>query len=282
MSVYIIAEIGINHSGSRVSALDLMKAAKRCGADMVKFQRRNVDVVYSPAELAKPRESPWGTTTGHQKRGLELSWEDYDFLWAQARELEIEMFWSCWDIGSLVEIERRYKPRFQKIASAMLAHLDFCEMVSKLKHDHTFISTGMSDYDEIDPVVDMFLHRGRSFTLMHCIGWYPCPDPSVNVRMVETLRQRYPGVPIGYSSHDVGLLPSILAVALGATSVEKHITLDRASYGSDQAASMEPGGFERLVRECRAVESCLGDGVKRVLPEELQSAKKLRYWRANG
>ena len=116
---------------------------------------------------------------------------------------------------------------------------------------------------------------------MHCIGWYPCPDPSVNVRMVETLKHRYPGVPIGYSSHDVGLLPSILAVALGSTAIEKHITLDRASWGSDQAASMEPSGFERLVRECRAVQACLGDGVKKVLPEEVKTASKLRYWRAN-
>jgi N-acetylneuraminate synthase len=275
---FIIAEVGINANGSRALAMDLIRMAHDAGADAVKFQKRTIEIVYSPEELAKPRESPWGDTQGDQKRGLELSWADYDVLWKLAGSLGIEMFWSAWDLPSLQTIMLRYKPRYNKIASTMLTHGLFVEACAALEQVHTFISTGMTEYEDIDRAVELFQQRGRSFTLLHCIGMYPCPDIECNIRMIETFKKRYPGIPIGYSGHETGLLPSLVAVTLGAVAVERHISLNRASYGSDQAASLEMPGLRKLAEYTRLIEPVLGTGVKEVLDKEKEAARKMRYW----
>jgi len=268
---FIIAEIGINHNGNLEIARRLIDAAVHAGCDAVKFQKRTVEVVYTPEELAKPRESPFGTTNGDLKRGLEFGLAQYQEIDRYCRQKGILWFASCWDETSVDFIEQ-FRPPCYKIASASLTD------DSLLRHHRKYgrpiiLSTGMSTLEQVDHAVEVL--GKENLLLMHTNSTYPSKNDELNLRVLQTLARRY-GVPVGYSGHEVGLAPSIGAVALGACAIERHITLDRAMWGSDQAASVEPQGFERLVKDIRAVEKALGDGIKRVFDSELPIMKKLR------
>lgn len=273
---FIIAEIGINHNGDVNIGKQLIDMAKNAGCDAVKFQKRTIDIVYTKEFLASPRQSPWGTTQREQKEGLEFGKEEYDEIDHYCKHLDIGWFASAWDLESQKFLEQ-YDLPYNKIASAMLTYLPLLEMVAN-EGKHTFISTGMSTFDQIDKAVEIFQKAGCPYTLMHCISTYPCADEDCNMRVIRVLKERY-NCSVGYSSHDVGLLPSLVAVVLGAEAIEKHITLDRAMYGSDQAASMEKRGLELVVRECKAVQKVFGDGQRTISPQERQVEKSLRYFR---
>ena len=276
MSVYIIGEVGINHDGSRDKALKLIKMAKDCGADAVKFQKRTVDTVYSAEELEKPRASFWGNTTRHQKEGIELSRPDYDVLFGYAKSLGLDCLASAWDLDSLNFIEE-YEPRYHKIASAMVTNLDFCRAVAVLGR-HTLISTGMCTEGDIDNVVEIFLEEECEFTLMHCVSLYPTPPQFCNLNAIKTLADNY-ACPVGYSDHTASVWVAPIAVALGASVIECHITLDRMDVGSDHSTSLERGGLERVVQWSRATaDHILGDGKLGMQPGEEITAEKLRYF----
>jgi len=270
---FITAEIGINHNGSVDIAKKLIDGAIFAGADAVKFQKRTVEEVYSKEELDKPRESPWGTTNRDQKLGLEFDKKEYDKIDKYCKEKGIKWFASAWDTDSQIFL-RQYNLKYNKIASAMLTHKELLEMVAEEKK-YTFISTGMSTLKEIEKVFRIFKDAACPFELMHCNATYPMKDKDANLRMIPLLRKKFK-CRVGYSGHEVGLIAACAAVALGATSVERHITLDRAMYGSDQAASIEVMGFHRLIGYIRTVEKTLGDGIKRVATEEEEIKKKLR------
>ena len=272
---YITAEIGINHNGSLQIAKDLIDMAIEAGCDAVKFQKRTIDVVYPQDLLDQPRESPWGTTQRDQKEGLELGKEQYDELDRYCRGRGIDWFASAWDPQSLAFVES-YDPPHHKIASALTTNVEFVEAVAALGR-HTYVSTGMCEWEDVDRAVEIFRARGTAFTLMHTVATYPTPDEQANLAAMLRLRERY-GCPVGFSSHEIGLVCSMLAVALGATSLERHITLDRAMYGSDQAASLERRGLELLVRDVRALPAIMGDGEKRMTDHERPVADKLRYF----
>ena len=273
MSVIIIAEIGINGNGDINIAKKLIDGAVFAGADAVKFQKRTIDKVYSKEELDKPRESAWGSTVREQKYGLEFTEKEYDEIDSYCRDKKISWFASAWDIDSQYFL-RKYTLKYNKIASAMLTNREFLEAVAQEKK-YTFISTGMSSIEEIEKAIAIFKKNSCPFELMHCNSRYPMPDEEANLKFIPTLRERY-NCKVGYSGHEVGLITTCAAVALGATSIERHITLNRAMYGSDQAASIEIMGFYRLINYIRSIEKALGDGVKRVLPEEEVVKKKLR------
>lgn len=271
----LVAEIGINHSGSLDTAKKLIAMAKECGCDAVKFQKRDIDTVYTQDFLDSKRESPWGTTQRDQKKGLEFGKEEYDEIDRYCKEVNIEWFASAWDLKSL-EFLNQYNLKYNKIASAMLTHLDFVNAVAK-QGKHTFISTGMCELSTIDSIVALFKIHHTPFTLLHCVSTYPCEDADCNISAVLLLQARY-NCPVGYSGHERGILPSVLAVAMGATVIERHITLDRTAYGSDQSASLEKHGLELLVRDCRDVYKMLGKGNKEFGEKERAVAKKLRYF----
>jgi len=273
---FVIAEIGINHNGDVELAKKMIDMTKECGADAVKFQKRTLDIVYTPDVLDAPRQSPWGTTQREQKEGLEFNKEEYDEIDAYCKDKGICWFASAWDEKSQ-EFLRQYDSPYNKIASAMLTHKKLLDMVAE-EGKHTFISTGMSGFEQIDRVVNIFEKKNCGYTLMHCVSVYPCPDEWCNLEMIKTLKKRY-NCPVGYSGHEAGVIPSVMAVVLGATSVERHITLDRTMYGSDQSASLERHGLELVVRDTRRAKLILGSGEKIVIPEEEKVAYKLRYFR---
>ena len=268
---FIIAEIGINHNGDLDLAKRLISVAVAAGCDAVKFQKRNVDVVYTREELAKPRENPFGTTNGDLKRGLEFGRDEYEDIDVYCKAVKIPWFASCWDEDSVDFINRFDVPCF-KIASASLTDDEL------LKHTRAtgkpiILSTGMSTIEEIDHAVEVLGHD--NLHLMHTTSTYPAAYPELNLRVIPTLKERY-GLPVGYSGHETGIPTSVAAVVLGASSVERHITMDRAMWGSDQAASLEPNGITRLVRDVRLVEQSMGDGVKCVFEREVPIIQKLR------
>ncbi len=273
MSLFIIAEIGINHNGDINIAKKLIDVAKVAGCDAVKFQKRDIELVYSKELLDSPRESPWGTTQRDQKMGLEFGREQYDEIDRYCHERNIEWFASAWDMNSL-EFLDRYDCKYAKIASAMNVDMNLVRAVAERKK-YTFIATAMSDLDQIEKVVNIFKETGCPFELMHCVGTYPMDPTHANLKCIETLRDRFK-CKVGYSGHEVGLAVSYGAAALGITSLERHITLDRSMYGSDQAASVEPNGLMMLVGTVRKIQAAMGDGVKRILPEEMKVAEKLR------
>lgn len=273
MSLFITAEIGINHNGDIHIAKKLIDVARDCGCDAVKFQKRTIERVYSKALLDSSRESPWGTTQREQKEGLEFGEEEYGEIDRYCREKGIEWYASAWDMESL-KFLRRYDLKRNKIASAMIVWEDFLKEVAS-EGKPTFISTGMCEVQHIDRAVEVFREAGCPFELMHCVSVYPMEDEKANLLGIVSLRERY-GCDVGYSGHEVGLAVSYGAVALGATSLERHITLDRAMYGSDQAASVEPNGLRMLVGAVRKIEKARGDGKIGMTPEEEPIAKKLR------
>lgn len=273
MSVYIIAEIGINHNGDLTTAKRLIDGAVFAGCNAVKFQKRTLNAVYSKAELDKPRESPWGMTNRDLKSKLEFGKKEYDEIYRYCYEKEIDWLASAWDIESQRFIAR-YNLKNNKIASAMLTHRELLEMVAQEKK-YTFISTGMSTLEQIAKAVEIFRKVNCPFELMHCNSTYPMEDKDANLKVIPFLHKTFK-CNVGYSGHEVGLITACAAVALGATSIERHITLDRAMYGSDQAASVEIVGFYSLVQYIRTIEIASGDGHKRITKEEIEIMKKLR------
>jgi N-acetylneuraminate synthase len=269
--IFVVAEIGINHNGELELARQLIEAAATAGCDAVKFQKRSVDVVYTAEELARPRESPFGSTNGDLKRGLEFGDEEYRAIAAICGEHGLLWFASCWDEAS-VDFIAHFDPPCFKIASASLTDTDLLR--NHRRHGKPILlSTGMSTLAEIDAAVATL--GTEDLILLHTTSTYPTTIDELNLRTIDTLAERY-DVPVGYSGHEVGLAPSVAAAALGACVIERHITLDRAMWGSDQAASVEPQGVQRLVRDIRAIERALGDGVKRVHESELEVRDKLR------
>lgn len=273
MSIFVTAEIGINHNGNLEIAKQLIDVAKDAGADAVKFQKRTIDLVYSKEMLGSPRKSPWGKTQRAQKEGLEFGFKEYREIDRYCREKGIEWFASAWDLESQ-KFLRQFNCKYNKIASAMVVYEPLLRMVAEEKK-HTFISTGMSKQADLDRAVAIFRNAGCPFELMHCVSTYPMEDEDANLNRIRTLRERY-GCNVGYSGHEVGLAMSYAAAALGITSLERHITLDRAMYGSDQAASVEPAGYRMLVGAVRKIEKGMGDGRLEMNPKEASVAQKLR------
>jgi N-acetylneuraminate synthase len=268
---YIIAEIGINHNGNLEQALQLIAAAKEAGCNAIKFQKRTVDDVYAADELAKPRESVFGHTNGDLKRGLEFGLSEYTAIDSYCKSLDMDWFASCWD-REAVDFIARFRPPFYKIASANLTD---DELLAHTRAQGTpiILSTGMSTLEQIDHAVEVL--GTKDLTLLHCMSAYPAYNDELNLLVIPKLYKRYK-LPVGYSGHELGTVTTVAAVALGACMVERHITLSRDLWGSDQAASLEPEELKELVRDIRFVEAALGDGVKRVYEREIPIMQKLR------
>lgn len=273
MSVFIVAEIGINHNGDLNLAKRLIDTAVVAGCNAVKFQKRTVDKVYSQAYLAEPRQSPWGTTQRAQKEGLEFGQKEYEEIDRYCKERSIEWYASAWDLDSQLFL-RSFDCKYNKVASAMLTKDELLKAIAE-EGKYTFIATGMSTYEEIDHAVAIFQKCGCPYELMHCNSTYPMPLEDANLKLIGKLSERY-GCKVGYSGHEAGILVSICAAAMGASSIERHITLDKNMYGSDQKASIEPDELCALVKNIRAVEKIIGSGEKILTDAELAVKKKLR------
>ena len=272
--VFITAEIGINHNGDINLAKKLIDNAVKAGCNGVKFQKRNIDKVYTKEYLDSHRESPWGNTQRDQKLGLEFSEKQYEKIDEYCKKKKIEWYVSCWDISSQIQM-RKFGTKYNKIASAMIVHEKLLDIIAK-EGKHTFISTGMSAIKDIEKAVKIFRKHKCSFELMHSHSAYPMPIQEANLRLIPFLQKKFK-CDVGYSGHETGsyLIP-VLAVILGATSIERHITLDRSMYGSDQSASLELHGLTRMIRDIRGIHSILGDGKKLIWDSELPAQKKLR------
>lgn len=273
MKTFIIAEIGLNHNGDIGIAKKLIDVAAVAGCDAVKFQKRTVEKVYTKEYLDGPRKSPWGNTQRAQKEGLEFGKTEYDVINRYCIEKGIEWYASAWDIDSQ-KFLRQYDLKYNKVASAMLTKDELLEEIAK-EGKYTFIATGMSTLDEIDHTVEIFRRHNCPFELMHCNSTYPMPPEDANLKLIGKLSDIYK-CKVGYSGHESGTLVSICAVAAGATSIERHITLDRNMYGSDQKASIEPYELCELVKKIRETEKMMGTGDKVLTPAEEEVKKKLR------
>jgi len=273
-NIFYIAEIGINHNGDITIAKQLIDNAKLAGFNAVKFQKRTINKVYSKEILDTPRESPWGTTTRQQKEGLEFNREQYDEINGYCKKKEIIWFASAWDLESLEFLEK-YDLKYHKIASAMIVDLNFLEEVAK-KGKHTFISTGMSETKDIDSAVKIFQKYKCSFELMHCVSTYPMKPEDANLRTIDALKKKYK-CSVGYSGHENGIAVSLCAAMLGISSLERHITLDRTMYGSDQSASLEYQGYSQMISIINKFRVALGEEkLGYIFEEERVIAKKLR------
>jgi N-acetylneuraminate synthase len=273
MSIFIIAEIGINHNGDMSICKELIDVASESGCNAVKLQKRDINNVYTQEFLDSPRESPWGVTQREQKSGLEFGMGEYKEIDQYCKEKGIEWFASAWDLDSQKFLQQ-FDCKYNKVASAMIIYEDLLRMIAQ-EGRHTFISTGMTTYDNIQKAVDIFRVAGCPFELMHTVSTYPMKAENANLNMINTLRDKFQ-CNVGYSGHEVGLAISYAAAALNITSLERHITLDRAMYGSDQSASVEPQGFRQLVSSVRVIEKAMGNGVKYFIEEEETIAKNLR------
>lgn len=273
MSIFVIAEIGINHNGDIEIAKKLIDSAVEAGADAVKFQKRTIELVYTKNFLDGPRESPWGKTQREQKKGLEFGHEEYHKIDDYCKEKGIEWFASAWDLDSQYFL-RKYNLKYNKIASAMIVYEDLLKEVAS-EGKHTFISTGMSSEVDISKAVEIFRNVSCPFELMHCISTYPMKDEDANLKGIKTLRKKY-NCDVGYSGHESGLAISYAAAALGITSLERHITLNRSMYGSDQSASIEPSGLRMLTGAVRKIEKAMGEGKLGYIEKELPIAENLR------
>ena len=272
--VFIVAEIGINHNGDVELAKKMIDVAKNVGCDAVKFQKRTIEKVYSKEVLDSPRDSPWGKTTRDQKLGIEFGKREYDEIDRYCFLHDMEWYASAWDVDSQ-KFLRQYNLKHNKIASAMLTDYKLLETVAEEKK-LTFISTGISTMDEVRKAVEIFKKYDCPFELMHCNSAYPMDISEANLFCIPTLKKEF-NCNVGYSGHEVaGYLVCVSAVLLGATSIERHMSLDRTLYGSDQVASLEPLGWVRLVRDIRKIKQILGDGKKRVWDSELPAKEKLR------
>ena len=275
--MYFIAEIGINHNGDIAIAKELINMAKGCGANAVKFQKRTIDQVYTEEFLQEPRKSPWGENQRAQKEGLELGWDDYDEIDRHCKTLNIDWFASSWDIESLHFIDS-FHPPYHKIASAFVTNRPFLQSVASLGRP-VIMSTGMSTTQQILDAVRIFRDAHVKLVVMHAVSVYPCEDEDCNIRNVEHLAGMIPDVKVGYSGHERGIQPTLAAIALGAEYIERHITLDRTMYGSDQSASLERRGLCRIIEYGHQIKRCLGTpGLVKRSEAEMAVAKKLRYW----
>jgi len=272
-SIFIIGEVGINHNGDMSICKQLIDVAADAGCDAVKLQKRDIDLVYSKEMLDSPRESPWGLTQRDQKAGIEFGVEQYSEIDQYCKEVGIEWFASAWDTKSQIFL-RQFNCNYNKVASAMIICKDLLKIVADEKK-HTFISTGMSSYDDIQTAINIFKQADCPFEIMHTVSTYPMNDEDANLNMIKTLRDKFQ-CDVGYSGHEAGLAISYAASALGITSLERHITLDRAMYGSDQSASVESHGLYQLVGAVRKITKAMGDGKKRVNKDEMLIAEKLR------
>ena len=273
MSIFIVAEIGINHNGDMSLCKKLIDTALNAGADAVKFQKRDINLVYTKDFLNSTRQSPWGSTQRDQKNGLEFNHDDYLEIDRYCKEKNIEWFASAWDLKSQVFLQN-FNCKYNKVASAMIVYKELLEMIAK-EGKHTFISTGMSTLKDIDNAVEIFKKNKCSFELMHTHSTYPMSPDDANLNCINTLKNRF-NCNVGYSGHEAGLAISFAAAAMGISSLERHITLDRSMYGSDQSASVEPAGFINLVGACRKIELAMGDGKKLFSEKEKAIADKLR------
>lgn len=273
--MFIISEIGINHNGDIDLAKKLIKSSKESGADAVKFQKRDIETVYSKELLDQPRESPWGNTQRDQKLGLEFNHAEYEIINEYCKELKIDWFASAWDLKSL-KFLKAFNLKYNKIASAMIVDTEFLNEVSKEKK-FTFISTGMCNLQTIENAVKIFTKNDCDFELMHCISSYPFDDNIANLNLINFYKDKF-NCNVGYSGHEKGgLAVSYAAAALGASSIERHFTLDRSMYGSDQAASLTPAAFKELVGGLRKIENAIqGPLKKEILEIEIPVAEKLR------
>ena len=274
MTLFLIAEIGINHNGDLNIAKQLIDAAATAGFDAVKFQKRTIESVYTKEFLDSPRESPWGTTQRDQKEGLEFTFEDYSEIDSYCKTRKMQWTASAWDIDAQLFLQQ-FDCKFNKVASPMLGHLPLLKLIAS-EGKKTFISTGMSTLEELDVVVKIFMEANCPFELMHCNSTYPMKEEDANLLCIPMLKNRY-GVDVGYSGHESSLIKVCTsAVTLGATSLERHITLDRAMYGSDQAASIETHALRNFVESVRAIPGILGTGKKELSGAELKTREKLR------
>ena len=272
-NMIITAEIGINHNGDLTLCKKLIDVAVDAGADCVKFQKRDINEVYTQEYLDSERDSPWGKTQRDQKAALEFDAKEYEQIEIYCKSKKIDWFASAWDLNSQ-KFLRQFDCKYNKVASAMIVHTELLKEIASEKK-HTFISTGMSNYDDIQNAIDIFKKSGCSFELMHTVSTYPMNHEDANLNVINTLKDKFK-CNVGYSGHESGLAVSYAAAALGISSLERHITLDRSMYGSDQAASLEPAGFRQLVGAVRKIELAMGDGVKRFHELEKPIAEKLR------
>jgi N-acetylneuraminate synthase len=272
--VFITAEIGINHNGDMKIVKKLIDMAKECNCDAVKFQKRTIEKVYSKEVLDTPRESPWGKTTREQKLGLEFEKNEYDEINSYCKQKQIYWYASAWDLDSQLFL-RQYDLKYNKVASAMLTNIELLKIIAE-ERKHTFISTGMSTLEQIEVAVKIFRDANCPFELQHSNSSYPMKLEEANIQCIETLRNKF-NCDVGYSGHeDSSYMVCIVAAAFGSSSIERHITLSRSMYGSDQSASLEKPGLERMVRDVRRVNEILGDGIKRIWDSEIPAMKKLR------
>lgn len=273
MSIFIAAEIGINHNGDIDICKKLIDIAIETGCNAVKFQKRTIDLVYTKDFLEESRDSPWGKTQRDQKEGLEFKLEQYKEIDVYCKSKKIHWYASAWDIESQLFL-KKFNLKYNKIASAMIVYKELLEMVASEKK-YTFISTGMSTLDDIKKAINIFEKHDCPFELMHTISTYPMKDTDANLKLIPTLKNKF-NCKVGYSGHESGLAISIAATVIGASSLERHITLNRSMYGSDQAASLEPSGLRNLVGSIRKIEKAMGDGIKKITKDEIPISKKLR------
>jgi len=272
--VFITAEIGINHNGDIDIVKKLIDVAIFAGCDAVKFQKRNIEKVYSKSVLDSPRDSQWGNTTRDQKLGLEFDLNEYKIIDNYCRKNNIQWYASSWDLDSQ-DFLKQFNLKYNKVASAMVTNIPLLEKIAEEKK-HCFISTGMSTIEQIQTAINIFEKFQCPFDLQHSNSSYPMKPEEANLKCIQTLKEKF-NCNVGYSGHEsMGYLICVSAVLLGASSIERHITLDRSMYGSDQAASLEPQGLDRLVRDIRGIDQILGDGIKRIWPSEIPVMKKLR------
>lgn len=272
----VIAEIGINHQGNIDIAKKLIDMAYQCGCDAIKFQKRTPSICISESQKDTIRNTEWGEMTYlDYKIRMEFDRNDYDKIDRHCRTLGIDWFASAWDIPSL-EFLRVYDCEYNKVASPMITNIELVQEIAK-EGKKTFISTGMCEMFDIQRVVGIFKENLCPFVLLHCVGIYPTQNDKLNLKMISILQKKF-GCEVGYSDHSTGILPPIIAATLGATVIEKHITLDRTSHGSDHAASLEKEGLEKMIRDLRNLPLFYGDGNKRILPEEAEKLKSLKYW----
>ena len=271
---FLIAEIGINHNGSLEIAKKLIDEAVYAGFDAVKFQKRTIEKVYSKDDLDSFRDSPWGKTQRDQKNGLEFNYSDYDEIDSYCKNKKIEWFASAWDVESLSFLDK-YNLKYNKIASAMIIDKVFLKKVAE-KKKYTFISTGMSSLEDINSAVDIFKKANCDFELMHCVSSYPCRPEEANLNVIDSLKNKFK-CKVGYSGHENGIVISLAAFTKGISSLERHITLDRTMYGSDQAASLEIRGMRELISGIKKIKLSLGKSeIGLINEEEYKIAKKLR------
>ena len=272
--VFIIAELGTNHMGDIQNAKKLINAAAFAGCDAVKLQKKNVEKIYTKEFLDSPIESPWGSTQRDMRQHREFNDNQFKQIDLHFKRKKIPWYVSCWDVESQIHM-RKFRTKFNKIASAMLVHEKLLHTIAEEKK-YTFISTGMSSLKDIEKAVKIFRKHHCPFELMHCHSAYPMPAEEANLKLIPFLKKKF-RCKVGYSGHEAAATyVSLPAVFLGATSIERHITLDRASYGTDQAASLEPKGLNTMIRDIRILEKIMGDGKKRVWKSEIPNQKKLR------